>query len=228
MVRVTRPQGKVGAYVWDYSGGMEMMRHFWDAAIAMRPGDAALDQAERFPPCQPEPLRALFQDAGLPYAAARLGASSEKLGFDTPMSTDHDWGPHLELLLRDADAHQATIMREVLGRELPPTFAGFPFRLSEPGHQRVGGIDQWCDSTDLRGDISLRPALRALYRGERGEAMSGCAAVRRQRTPGSGAETISRAATLRRLRPSLPTPPDPRRLPPLLVPPLLCPSSGDR
>jgi hypothetical protein len=65
MVRVTRPGGKVAAYVWDYSGGMEMMRHFWDAAIAVNPEDAALDQAERFPLCRPEPLRLLFRDAGL-------------------------------------------------------------------------------------------------------------------------------------------------------------------
>jgi SAM-dependent methyltransferase len=71
MARVTRPQGKVAAYVWDYSGGMEMMRQFWDAAITVRPKDASLDQAERFPLCQPEPLRALFQDAGLRSAAVR-------------------------------------------------------------------------------------------------------------------------------------------------------------
>lgn len=31
MVRVTKPGGMVAAYVWDYAGGMEMMRHFWDA-----------------------------------------------------------------------------------------------------------------------------------------------------------------------------------------------------
>lgn len=71
MARVTRPQGKAAAYVWDYSGGMEMMRQFWDAAITMRPADASLDQAERFPLCQPEPLRALFQDAGLRAVAVR-------------------------------------------------------------------------------------------------------------------------------------------------------------
>jgi SAM-dependent methyltransferase len=71
MVRVTRPQGKVAAYVWDYSGGMEMMRHFWDAAIAVNPKDAALDQAERFPLCQPGPLEALFRDAGLSSVAVR-------------------------------------------------------------------------------------------------------------------------------------------------------------
>jgi ubiquinone/menaquinone biosynthesis C-methylase UbiE len=36
MARVTKPGGIVAAYVWDYSGGMEMMRHFWDAAVAPR------------------------------------------------------------------------------------------------------------------------------------------------------------------------------------------------
>ena len=65
MVRVTRRRGKVAAYVWDYSGGMEMMRHFWDVAVDLNPQDAALDQAERFPICQPEPLKKLFHDAGL-------------------------------------------------------------------------------------------------------------------------------------------------------------------
>lgn len=71
MVRVTRPRGQVAAYVWDYRSGMEMMRHFWDVAVAVNPEAAALDEAERFPLCQPEPLKALFQDAGLTAVAAR-------------------------------------------------------------------------------------------------------------------------------------------------------------
>ena len=71
MVRVTRPGGRVAVYVWDYAGGMQMMRHFWDAAIAVSPEDARLDQAERFPLCQPEPLRALFARAGLTRVAVR-------------------------------------------------------------------------------------------------------------------------------------------------------------
>ena len=71
MVRVTRPGGKVAAYVWDYSGGMQMMRHFWDAALEVNPQDLSLDQAERFPLCQPEPLKALFRDAGLTTVTVR-------------------------------------------------------------------------------------------------------------------------------------------------------------
>ena len=37
MVRVTRPGGTVGAAVWDYGEGMEMLRVFWDEAIALDP-----------------------------------------------------------------------------------------------------------------------------------------------------------------------------------------------
>lgn len=37
MIRVTRPGGTVAAAVWDYAGGMEMLRTFWDEAIALRP-----------------------------------------------------------------------------------------------------------------------------------------------------------------------------------------------
>lgn len=75
MVRVTQPRGRVAAYVWDYGGGMEMMRHFWDAAVEVNPEDSALDQAERFPLCQPEPLKALFRDAGLTSISVRAIAS---------------------------------------------------------------------------------------------------------------------------------------------------------
>jgi trans-aconitate methyltransferase len=71
MARVTRPGGLVAAYVWDYAGGMQMMRHFWDAAVAMSPHDAKLDQAERFPLCQPGPLKALFERLALEDVAVR-------------------------------------------------------------------------------------------------------------------------------------------------------------
>jgi hypothetical protein len=40
-----------GCDVWGYAGGMQMMRHFWDAAVAISPNDAKLDQAERFSLC---------------------------------------------------------------------------------------------------------------------------------------------------------------------------------
>ena len=50
---MTRPGGTIAAYVWDYAGGMQMMRNFWDVAVELNLKDSALDQAERFPLCQP-------------------------------------------------------------------------------------------------------------------------------------------------------------------------------
>jgi SAM-dependent methyltransferase len=71
MVRVTRPGGRVAAYVWDYAGGMQMIRHFWDVAVELNRGDSKLDQAERFPLCQPGPLEQLFRRAGLISVSVR-------------------------------------------------------------------------------------------------------------------------------------------------------------
>jgi SAM-dependent methyltransferase len=65
MARVARPGGEVGLYVWDYAGKMEMMRRFWDAAVALDAGAGALDEGVRFPVCRPEPLSSLFERAGL-------------------------------------------------------------------------------------------------------------------------------------------------------------------
>ena len=52
MTRVVRPGGIVAGYVWDYAGKMELMRHFWDAAVALDPGSTDLDEGRRFPICQ--------------------------------------------------------------------------------------------------------------------------------------------------------------------------------
>jgi SAM-dependent methyltransferase len=65
MRRVTRANGTVAIYVWDYGDGMQLMRHFWDAAIEQDP--AVRDRAEslRFEICKPGPLREAFEGAGL-------------------------------------------------------------------------------------------------------------------------------------------------------------------
>jgi len=65
MRRAARPGGTVALYVWDYGGEMQLMRRFWDAAVALDPAAHDLDEAIRFPVCRPEPLRALFEKAGL-------------------------------------------------------------------------------------------------------------------------------------------------------------------
>jgi SAM-dependent methyltransferase len=62
MIRAVRVGGTVAAYVWDYAGQMQLMRYFWNAAVELdMTGAISLDEGQRFPICQPEPLRQLFQ-----------------------------------------------------------------------------------------------------------------------------------------------------------------------
>jgi SAM-dependent methyltransferase len=64
MARVTRTGGEVALYVWDYAEKMELMRHFWDAAVALDPRGAEVDESRRFPICRPDALRQLFETGG--------------------------------------------------------------------------------------------------------------------------------------------------------------------
>ena len=44
---------------------MQLMRYFWDAAVALDPDARELDEGVRFPVCRPGPLRDLFEAAGV-------------------------------------------------------------------------------------------------------------------------------------------------------------------
>lgn len=63
--RVARPGAVIGGYVWDYADGMQLLRRFWDSAVALDPAAHALDEAVRFPVAAPEPLAGAFAAAGL-------------------------------------------------------------------------------------------------------------------------------------------------------------------
>jgi len=90
MRRSARPGGVVAAYVWDYGGKMQFMRHFWNAAAALDPAAAALDEGRRFPLCRPEPLAALWQRAGLSaVATTAIDIATDFTNFD-----DY-WAPFL-------------------------------------------------------------------------------------------------------------------------------------
>jgi SAM-dependent methyltransferase len=65
MARAARPGGVVAAYVWDYAAKMELIRYFWDAAVALDPAAYELDEGRRFPICQPGPLAEHFVRSGL-------------------------------------------------------------------------------------------------------------------------------------------------------------------
>jgi SAM-dependent methyltransferase len=65
MRRVVVPGGCVAGYTWDFGDGMQVLRRFWDAAIATDRAAAEADQARLFQLWKPEPLRRLFVHAGL-------------------------------------------------------------------------------------------------------------------------------------------------------------------
>lgn len=71
MARAAGRGGVVGLYVWDYAGKMQMMRHFWNAAVALDPAARDLDEGRRFPICSPDALTDLFQNAGLSRVQVR-------------------------------------------------------------------------------------------------------------------------------------------------------------
>ena len=104
---------------------------------------------------------------GLAYAAALLGPGSDVAGFDTERSTDHDWGPRLQVLLDDADADRhAASLTEMLADRLPARFRGYPVRFPvtrEPdgvARHRVeaAGLGRWLTGLlgfDPRGGVTL-------------------------------------------------------------------------
>lgn len=58
-------RGIVAAYVWDYSGGMQFLHHFWQAAVELDASAQELDEERRFAGFGPEALAAHFRAAGL-------------------------------------------------------------------------------------------------------------------------------------------------------------------
>jgi hypothetical protein len=69
---------------------MALMRYFWDAAIALDPAALELDEGRRFPLCQPQPLRRLFESGGLRNVEVRA------IDVETPFRDFDDyWKPFL-------------------------------------------------------------------------------------------------------------------------------------
>jgi SAM-dependent methyltransferase len=88
MARVAKPGSIVAAYVWDYVDKMELMRYFWNAAVALDP--EVLEEGKRFPLCQPKPLTEIFRKVGLKCTEVRA--------IDAPTvfrNFDDYWSPFL-------------------------------------------------------------------------------------------------------------------------------------
>jgi hypothetical protein len=90
----------------------------------------------------------------VPHAAALLGWGSDVLGYDTARSTDHGWGPRLQVFV------DASAVDDVGGRVLaamPEEFQGWPVRygwdeVMQSDHVEVTTLGGW-----LRGRLGFDP-----------------------------------------------------------------------
>jgi SAM-dependent methyltransferase len=120
MVRAVRLGGVVAAYVWDYAGKMQLMRHFWNTAVALNPAAFELDEGRRFPICQPQPLLDLFQAAGLTDVVVHaIEIATHFRDFDdywSPFLGGQGPAPSYAMALPE---EQRTVLRERLRASLP-------------------------------------------------------------------------------------------------------------
>jgi hypothetical protein len=102
----------------------------------------------------------------LRYSAARLGRGSDTLGYDTPMSMDHGWGPEVQVFLSPQDhAQHAEAIREEMRHELPREVCGVPTHhdstsdeIGKPARLESGPIEHrvYCLNVDTFV-VSYRP-----------------------------------------------------------------------
>ena len=120
MKRVTRRGGTVSAAVWDYGEGMQMLRTFWDEAVALNPSAAPKDE-RNMPFSRRGELAALWRQHGLEQV------NEDALTIETRFSSFDDyWAPFLDkqgpagayvaaLSERDRDALKERLRMRLLG-----------------------------------------------------------------------------------------------------------------
>ena len=105
-----------------FTPGLELARAFYDEVVGPLLGD-------------------------LPHSAALLGYGSEVLGLDTERSTDHGWGPRLQVFVEAGDVARA---RAAVETGLPDEFRGWPTRFgwdAKPvtDHIEVAPLGHWLE-----------------------------------------------------------------------------------
>ncbi|MFW5688091.1 MAG: DUF4037 domain-containing protein [Spirochaetota bacterium] len=99
-------------------------------------------------------------DPDLRYSAALIGPGSEVLGYDDETSTDHHWGPRVQLFVREADGRaRAARLTDALAHRLPHRFRGYATNFSAPDPSDHG--TQLLDPTDS-GPVNHRVEIVAL------------------------------------------------------------------
>jgi hypothetical protein len=97
----------------------------------------------------------------VPHAAGLFGWGSDVLGFDTSRSTDHGWGPRVQVFV---GAEQVGLLRDVIEAGLPDEFRGRPTRFGwdevpVSHHVEIASLDDW-----LRDGLGFNPSEGVPFR----------------------------------------------------------------
>jgi SAM-dependent methyltransferase len=127
--RVTRPNGRISAAVWDYGGRMRMLRAFWDAATDTDPCAEKLDEKNMLL-CRSGDLSRLWKEGGL------QNVHEEPLDTELPFSSFADyWEPFLlgqgpaGAYVRTLDSARLHALRSAAKRHLALSSEHEAFRL---------------------------------------------------------------------------------------------------
>jgi len=133
MKRVIAPGGTGAGYVWDYSGKMEFLNIFWDAAVAIDSKASDLHEGKRFRNTTEAGLRRLFEDTSF------LEVESSPI--------------EIEMQFRDFDDY----WKPFLGGQGPAP--SYLMSLNQRDRQRLR--DHLVESLPIQHDGSIRLEVRA-------------------------------------------------------------------
>jgi hypothetical protein len=115
--RVVRPDGIVAACVWDFTGGMRLLRLFWDAAMAVDP--EAPDELTSSKFGRDGEIARLFRDAGLrDVASGAIDVEARYDGFDDLWSAFQGHVGPAGVYLASLDAARRAALRDALRARL--------------------------------------------------------------------------------------------------------------
>ncbi len=106
----------------------------------------------------------------LKYSAALIGWGSEVLGYDTPQSADHHWGPRVLLFLSEVDFKYKSALSKTLSKKLPLTFLGYStnFSKAEPNgvrrmiYKKSGKVNHMVDIFTIKSFLENRLGINAI------------------------------------------------------------------
>lgn len=120
MKRVTRKEGMVAAYIWDYAGKMEFLTHFWNVVVALNSDAVGLHESRRFPDSNAEQLITMFNRVGLyDVEAAPLEIETNFIDFNDywqPFLGGQGPAPTYVSKLNDSERNR---LKDMLAQNLP-------------------------------------------------------------------------------------------------------------